>query len=70
MIFKLNNNAGPRGVTLWAAIMLCFCNIAFADAEEDVAELEDLTVTDVPDDLSILPSEPSEGAFGLSLSLL
>ena len=39
-------------------------------AEDDVAELEDYTVTDVNDDLSILPSEPSEGAFGLSLPLL
>ncbi len=39
-------------------------------AEEDVAELEDYTVIDVNDDLSILPSEPSEGAFGLSLPLL
>ena len=39
-------------------------------AEEDVAELEDYTVIDVTDDLSILPSEPSEGAFGLSLPLL
>ncbi len=39
-------------------------------AEDDVAELEDYTVIDVNDDLSILPSEPSEGAFGLSLPLL
>ena len=40
------------------------------DAEDGVAELEDFTVTEISDDLSILPSEPSEGAFGLSLSLL
>ncbi|MAJ80966.1 MAG: hypothetical protein CMK30_06545, partial [Porticoccaceae bacterium] len=39
-------------------------------SEDDVAELEDYTVIDVNDDLSILPSEPSEGAFGLSLPLL
>ena len=70
MIFNDNNGAGSRAFSVCALIMLFFCNVAFADAEEDVAELEDLTVTDVPDDLSILPSEPSEGAFGLSLSLL
>ena len=40
------------------------------DAEDGVAELEDFTVPEISDDLSILPSEPSEGAFGLSLSLL
>ena len=43
---------------------------AYADEEGDVAELEDFVVSEIVDDLSILPSEPSEGAFGLSLSLL
>ena len=72
MIFKYNNKVGSRAFSIWAFFILLFSNLAYADAEseEDVAELEDLTVTDVPDDLSILPSEPSEGAFGLSLSLL
>ena len=36
-------------------------------AESDVAELEDFVISEVTDDLSILPSEPSDGAFGLDL---
>ena len=41
-----------------------------ASSGEDVTELEDFTVNEVSDDLSLLPSEPSEGSFGLSMPLL
>ena len=70
LIFKHNNKMGSRAFSMWAFVILLFSNLAYADEESegDVAELEDLTVTDVPDDLSILPSEPSEGAFGLQLA--
>ena len=44
--------------------------LADESAEKDVAELEDFVISEVTDDLSILPSEPSDGAFGLDLTLL
>ena len=44
--------------------------LADESAEADVAELEDFVISEVTDDLSILPSEPSDGAFGLDLTLL
>ena len=56
-----------------AALLMLYFAPAFvlpALAEEDVAELEDFVVSEVTDDLSILPSEPSDGAFGLDLNLL
>ena len=44
--------------------------LAEEDNETNVAELEDFVVSEVTDDLTILPSEPSDGAFGLDLTLL
>ncbi len=44
--------------------------LADEDNETSVAELEDFVVSEVTDDLTILPSEPSDGAFGLDLTLL
>ncbi len=44
--------------------------LANEDNETNVAELEDFVVSEVTDDLTILPSEPSDGAFGLDLTLL
>jgi iron complex outermembrane receptor protein len=44
--------------------------LADESGEADVAELEDFVISEVTDDLSILPSEPSDGAFGLDLTLL
>ena len=44
--------------------------LAEEDGETNVAELEDFVVSEVTDDLTILPSEPSDGAFGLDLTLL
>jgi iron complex outermembrane receptor protein len=42
-----------------------------ADANNaDVAELEDFVISEVTDELSILPSEPSDSSFGLDLTLL
>ena len=58
-----------KTLNIFLVIGTCFMSF-LALADEDVAELEDYTVIDVNDDLSILPSEPSEGAFGLSLPLL
>ncbi|MAR33645.1 MAG: hypothetical protein CMK35_08300, partial [Porticoccaceae bacterium] len=58
-----------KTLNIFLVIGTCFLSF-LALADEDVAELEDYTVIDVNDDLSILPSEPSEGAFGLSLPLL
>lgn len=64
-----------RGLSafLSSAVMLLGLLSHSAHAAEEtsgVAELEDFTVSEVTDDLSILPSEPSEGAFGLDLTLL
>ncbi len=56
-----------------AALLILSLALGFVhpvSAEEDVAELEDFVVSEVTDDLSILPSEPSDGAFGLDLTLL
>lgn len=56
-----------------AALLILSLALGFVhpvSAEEDVAELEDFIVSEVTDDLSILPSEPSDGAFGLDLTLL
>ena len=44
--------------------------LAEENNETNVAELEDFVVSEVTDDLTILPSEPSDGAFGLDLTLL
>lgn len=38
--------------------------------DADVAELEDFVISEVTDELSILPSEPSDSSFGLDLTLL
>ena len=43
---------------------------AAESSDADVAELEDFVISEIADDLSILPSEPSDGAFGLDLTLL
>ena len=50
--------------------VLGFSTHTVAAAESDVAELEDFVISEVTDDLTILPSEPSDGAFGLDLTLL
>ncbi len=64
-------NQPPQNCLSFALLTfaLLLTNAASA-ADEDVAELEDFTVSEVVDDLSILPSEPSDGAFGLDLTLL
>ena len=52
-------------------LALASASAAEAEASDaDVAELEDFVISEVTDDLSILPSEPSDGAFGLDLTLL
>ncbi|GGA73081.1 TonB-dependent receptor [Neiella marina] len=43
---------------------------SLAQDKEDVAQLDDYVVEDVNDDFSVLPTEPSEGAFGFSKPLL
>ena len=59
----------PQTVACAAFSVLGFSAHTVAAAESDVAELEDFVFL-VTDDLTILPSEPSDGAFGLDLTLL
>ena len=68
MLMKLIAFNRKRAALLILSLALGFVHPV--SAEEDVAELEDFIVSEVTDDLSILPSEPSDGAFGLDLTLL
>lgn len=67
---KLNRaNALLACLTAWS-VATPWAIAEQATSGEDVTELEDFTVNEVSDDLSLLPSEPSEGSFGLSMPLL
>ena len=66
-----SRHPNPFLYTLLVAIGIMTAPVLAAETNEaDVAELEDFVISEVTDELSILPSEPSDSSFGLDLTLL
>lgn len=63
-------NYHKRNLLSIAVSTALLATTSISSAEEDVTQLDNYVIEDVSDDFSILPSEPTEGSFGFSKTLV